>query len=996
MELPPFRETRVLTVDPIESETQRIGQSLLAAPQQSRFSFFERSFWDEKLLEWAMADDELRVQLFRFIDCLPALKTSREVSSHLQEYLGSVKLPGPLAKALDFADPGSPAAAVATLGLRQGISQMARRFICGENLKTAVKTIEKLRSQNMAVSLDLLGEAVVSEAEAEVYQQRYLELLSDLHVAQSRWPVIDQIDRADGQLLPRVHFALKLTSLYSQFDAIDPATTGRSVKARLRPILLKARELGAFVHIDMEQSQHKDLILQIFKEVMVEPDFRDWLDTGICLQAYLRSAELDAAHVIAWSKERGYPVTVRLVKGAYWDGEVIRAAQQRWPVPVFTRKADTDAQYEKVLRLLMENHHSVHIAVGSHNARTVALAIALARQHRVPRRAFEVQMLYGMADALKAGVAQQGERLRVYAPYGELLPGMAYLIRRLLENTANTSFLRQSVRPDSDVVRLLAPPAASGEAAPNLLGSEFVNSPDRDFAVAAEREQLAAALAEVRTRFGQTYWPMVGGKARTGLPTLPVANPAEPGTVLGAIGLADAELADEAVKIAHTAWESWSKTPPQARARLLERLGELMEQQRPTLTAWIVYETGKPWRESDADVSEAIDFCRYYALQILKLTSQAQQRDLPGETNGYHYRSRGVAAVIAPWNFPLAILTGMSTAALAAGNTVIMKPAEQASIVAAQLMRLCEQAGFAAGVVNYLPGKGEVVGAKLVAHPRVHLIAFTGSLAVGQRILAEASVVRPGQRHLKRVIAELGGKNAIIVDSDADLDQAVVGVVQSAFSYSGQKCSACSRLIVLEGIYEAFIERLVQATRSLIVGDPAQPATYTGPVIARDACERIRGVIEQAKGRHRLVLEVDVSHLGEGYFIGPTIFADVDPQSSLAQEEIFGPVLAVLKARDFEHAIEIANGTNFALTGGLFSRSPKHIAEARARFEAGNLYINRKITAALVDRQPFGGFRLSGIGSKAGGPDYLLQFVEPVTVTENIQRQGFAPLPGEL
>lgn len=986
----------MLTVDPIESETQRIGRSLLSATQQSRFSFFDRSFWDEKLLEWAMADDELRVQLFRFIDCLPALHTSREVAAHLQEYLGAVKLPGPLAKALDFAEPDSPMAAAATLGLRQGIGQMARRFIAGDNLKSAVKTIERLRSQNMAVSIDLLGEAVVSEAEAEIYQQRYLELLSDMHAAQARWPLIDQIDRAEGETLPRIHCALKLTSLYSQFDAIDPVTTSRNVKARLRPILLKARELGAFVHIDMEQSQHKDLILAIFKEILLEPELRDWTDTGICLQAYLRSADRDAAEVIDWAQERRFPVTVRLVKGAYWDAEVIRSAQQRWPLPVFTHKADTDAQYERVLRTLIENHRIVHTAVGSHNARTVALAIALSRSLRVPRRAFEVQMLYGMADALKVGVVQQGERLRVYAPYGELLPGMAYLIRRLLENTANTSFLRQSVRPDSDTSRLLAAPSASGEAAPSLTSGPFQNVPDRDFTIGSEREKLSTALAQVRSQFGQTFWPVVGGQARTGVPTAPSTDPAAPGTILALVGHAGVDLAEAAVQAAEAAFKSWYKTSAAGRAALLERVAELMAAQRSTLTAWIVYETGKAWREADADVSEAIDFCRYYGEQMLRLEATAQRRDLPGETNAYYYRGRGVAVVIAPWNFPLAILTGMTAAALVTGNAVIMKPAEQSSIIAAQLMRLFEQAGFPAGVVNYLPGKGSTIGAYLVQHPRVHLIAFTGSLEVGQRILTEASIVRPGQRHLKRVIAELGGKNAIIIDSDADLDQAVLGVVQSAFGYSGQKCSACSRLIVIESIHDAFIERLVEATHSLRIGHPKEPGNYTGPVIGRDAYERINATIEAAARQHRLVYRGDVSELQDGYFIGPTIFADVEPEAALAQEEIFGPVLAVIKARNFDRALEIANGTNFALTGGLFSRSPRHIVEAQQRFECGNLYINRKITAALVDRQPFGGFRLSGIGSKAGGPDYLLQFLEPVTVSENIQRQGFAPLPGEL
>jgi len=987
----------VLSLDALEAETQRLGRLLLAAARENRSSLFERSFWDEKLLEWAMADDELRVQLFRFIDCLPALGDNREVGAHLKEYLGGVQLPGPLQKALDFADPGSPAAGLAILGLRQGIAQMARRFICGENLKAALKSIEKLRAQGMAFSIDLLGEAVVSEAEAEHYQGRYLELLDQLSQAARRWSAIPAIDSADGAALPRVHCALKLTSLYSQFDAIDPATTLGAVKERLRPILRRAREVGAFVHIDMEQSQHKDLILQIFKEILVEPDLRDWTDTGICLQAYLRSAHLDAAALIAWAKERGHPVTVRLVKGAYWDGEVIRSAQQRWPLPVFTRKSDTDAQFERVLRLLVEGHPHVHLAVGSHNARSVALAIALAREANLPRRAFEVQMLYGMADTLKTSVVAQGERLRVYAPYGELLPGMAYLIRRLLENTANSSFLRQSIRPDSDTSRLLAAPGAPPEVtAPVLDLGGFRNAPDRDFTLPAERARFAAALGEVRTGFGDHWSPVVAGKPVADLEKVTVVSPADGTTVLGSWGRASVSVADRAVEAARTAWQTWRHTPERERADLLVRTAEILEARRSTLAAWIVHEVGKPWRDADADVSEAVDFCRYYASEMLRLTSTAQQRDVPGETNRYRYHSRGVAVVIAPWNFPLAILTGMAAAALVTGNTVILKPAEQSSIVAAQLMDAFGTAGFPAGVVNFLPGLGEEVGAHLVAHPGVNLIAFTGSLAVGSQILAQAALVRPGQNHLKRVIAELGGKNAIVVDADADLDQAVLGVVQSAFGYSGQKCSACSRVIVHQSVYDTFLTRLVEATRSIRVGHPSEGGTFLGPVIDRQAHARIRRTIAEAKQQFRCALEVDVSHLGDGYYIGPTIFADVDPGSSLAQEEIFGPVLAVIRTPDFQRAIEIANATSFALTGGLYSRRPSHIAYAERHFECGNLYINRKITAALVDRQPFGGYRLSGVGSKAGGPDYLLQFLEPVNITENIQRQGFAPLPAEL
>jgi RHH-type proline utilization regulon transcriptional repressor/proline dehydrogenase/delta 1-pyrroline-5-carboxylate dehydrogenase len=421
-------------------------------------------------------------------------------------------------------------------------------------------------------------------------------------------------------------------------------------------------------------------------------------------------------------------------------------------------------------------------------------------------------------------------------------------------------------------------------------------------------------------------------------------------------------------------------------------VADVLRRRKFEIAAWEVLECGKQWRESDADVCEAIDFCEYYAAGAIAL-DEPQEVDVPGEENRFLHVPRGVTAVIAPWNFPLAILTGMTTAALATGNTVVMKPAEQSSITAAKLMEVFQEVALPAGVANYLPGRGEVVGAGLVDHPDVSLVVFTGSRAVGLAINRRAAEVSAaGLPYVKRVIAEMGGKNAIIVDADADLDEAVIGVMKSAFGYQGQKCSACSRAIVLDSVYDAFLSRLVEAARSLKVGPAVDPATSVGPVIDRESVERIQRYIELGRKEARQVLGVDVGELAKkGNFIGPHIFADVKPTSRLAQEEIFGPVLAVIRAKDLTEAIAIANGTEYALTGGIFSRSPANLERAAREMQVGNLYLNRSITGALVGRQPFGGYKMSGIGSKAGGPDYLLQFVIPKTITENTLRRGFAP-----
>jgi RHH-type transcriptional regulator, proline utilization regulon repressor / proline dehydrogenase / delta 1-pyrroline-5-carboxylate dehydrogenase len=519
--------------------------------------------------------------------------------------------------------------------------------------------------------------------------------------------------------------------------------------------------------------------------------------------------------------------------------------------------------------------------------------------------------------------------------------------------------------------------------------------PLTDFSRPDARRAMASALEQVAREFGRTYPVVIAGRPVPTPANITSINPSHRRQAVGQCGSATAEQARLAVEAANAAFPNWRDTAPAKRAQYLFDAARVMRRRRFELAAWQLYECGKPWREADADVAESIDYCEFYAREMLRL-AEPRRRDAPGEENVYFYEPRGVTVVIAPWNFPMAILCGMTTAALVTGNTVVMKPAEQSCVVGAKLMEVFEEAGLPPGVVNFLPGVGEEVGPALVEHPAVSLIAFTGSRNVGLSINRQAAEPRAGQEQVKRVIAEMGGKNAVVIDEDADLDEAVHGVAASAFGYAGQKCSACSRVIVPAALHGAFLARLVEATRSLKAAPAEDPGCAIGPVIDDEAQSRILRTIEQGKSQGRLVYAGDVGTLAqEGSFVAPHIFADVDPSAPLAMEEIFGPVLTVLRSGDFEQSLEIANGTSYALTGGLYSRSPAHIEEAKRRFRVGNLYINRKITGALVDRQPFGGFKMSGVGSKAGGPDYLLQFLLPRTITENTLRRGFAPPTGE-
>jgi RHH-type proline utilization regulon transcriptional repressor/proline dehydrogenase/delta 1-pyrroline-5-carboxylate dehydrogenase len=1004
-----------------EAKTQEIAKHLLAATKENR-SFFaqmrDQMRWDDKLLAWAMANPGLRVQLFHFIDCLPSLRSKPEIARHLQEYLGdeSVELPAALKGMLNFANPDSVPAQVASTTITAAVETLAHKYIAGENIKQVIKTIERLRKDKMAFTIDLLGEAVITETEAQSYLEHYLELMTQLSEAARNWPVVEAIDQADGESISRVQVSVKLTAFYSQFDPLDAKGSQERVGDRIRLLLRRAQELGAAVHFDMEQYSYKDVTVSILKQLLMEEEFRGRTDIGVTLQAYLRDTEQDLRDLIAWVKQRGNPITVRLVKGAYWDQETIKSLQKHWPQPVYNDKAATDANFEKLTQLLLENHEYLYAAIGSHNVRSQARAMAIAESLNIPRRRFEMQVLYGMGDKLAKALVDRGYRVRVYCPYGDLLPGMAYLIRRLLENTANSSFLRQSLE-ERPIEELLAPPVVedgensltrnsqragfvakssavtadlSAKPAPTTQNS-FANAADTDYAEAQARERSRQAFQTVRQQLGKTYLPLINGKYENTQETVDSVNPSNYTEVIGKVGLMSIEQAEQAIQAAKAAFPNWRRTPVRQRANVLRKAADLMEQRRSELSAWMVLEVGKPVREADGEVSEAIDFCRYYADEMERL-DRGYNYDVAGETNRYLYQPRGVSVVISPWNFPLAIATGMTVASLVAGNCTLLKPAEPSAVIAAKLAEILVEAGIPAGVFQYVPGKGSTVGAHMVNHADVHLIAFTGSQEVGCRIYAEAAILKPGQKHMKRVIAEMGGKNAIIVDESADLDQAVAGVVYSAFGYSGQKCSACSRAIVLEPVYDAFVARLVEATRSLNIGPAELPSTQVGPVIDDKAHRRIGEYIEKGRGEAKVALEMPAPD--NGYFIGPVIFSEVAPTAVIAQEEIFGPVLSVIRVKTFEEAIAILNSTNFALTGGLYSRTPSHIQQAQAELEVGNLYINRGITGAIVARQPFGGFKLSGVGSKAGGPDYLLQFLEPRVVTENIQRQGFAPIEG--
>lgn len=973
----------------INREIIETGKNIFQAMEDESQSIFNKDWWYGRIMDWSMKNQDFKVKMFRFVDVLPYLNSSSEVTKHLKEYFSDEN--GDLPKIFGFGlGLGSLAPGLLSGAIKKNVTEMAKMFITGENAEEALTVLKKARKQKLGFTVDILGEATLSEKEAKEYQKKYLHLIDWLSQDTKNWSEEPQLDQDQWGNIPKVNVSVKLSSLYSQIKTQAWEDSIQTLCERLDPIFQNAMKSNVFINLDMENYDLKDLTLEVFKRMIMKPEYKDYPHWGIVIQAYLRDSHADTQMLSEFAKKRGVPFTVRLVKGAYWDFETIISDQRHWPIPVYTNKKESDANYENCTETLLKNHKYIKAAFGSHNVRSIAAAIVIAQKLNLPKSAFEIQMLYGMAEPIKKSLVRMGYRVREYAPVGELIPGMAYLVRRLLENTSNESFLKSKFADNASSESLLSSPHENLETTlANKESIGFYNEPLLDFTQKDNREKMLAQIQKIKTDKTKTYPVIINGKEIKTQKTISSINPASPGQTLAYICAATKDEAELAVTTAHRAYSTWSKVPAQKRSELVDKLADIMLSRRFELNAIEVLETGKPWIEADGDITEAIDFCRYYANHMRDLTKPQRAGHVAGELSLYHYQPRGVCLVIAPWNFPLAILTGMVASALVTGNTVVMKPAEQSSLIGAKLMEMIEEAGFPKDVVSFLPGIGEEIGPFLVEHPKVEIIAFTGSKAVGLDILKKSSVVKPEQKGIKKCIIEMGGKNAMIIDSDADLDEAVSAVVYSAFGFQGQKCSALSRAIVLEDIYERFLQRLVEAAGSIKVLPPENPQCFVGPVIDKDAYDRIMRTIESAKSTSKLVFQSLVP--SDGYFAPPTIFADVDPKSSLAQNEIFGPVLAVIKAKDIDEALKIANDTEYGLTGGLFSRSPANIEKIKNEFEVGNLYINRTITGAMVERHPFGGFKMSGVGSKTGGPDYLRQFMEPRVITENTMRRGFAP-----
>ncbi|MBM4342949.1 MAG: proline dehydrogenase family protein [Deltaproteobacteria bacterium] len=973
-----------------EAETAHLARRVAAEMDDHRPGLRERiSQWGLGLTTEIAV---LRVHLLRFVAALPALDhdtAGTEVVRLLRETLRRMGTDDARLRAQDRGSEAMPAwmawgvqvAATVVAWLptrwvaawtRAGVRAMARTFIAGEDMPRATKALRVLAGTGRDATVDQLGELVVSEAEADVYRDRVLGLVEG--IARQAGP------GRNAAGLPRAHVSIKTSALCSDYNPDDPDGVWRRVGPRLLAILRAARAAGVFIHMDAEHYPVRDLTFVMLRRALDEaPDLRDWPDIGIVVQAYLRDAGHHLNDVIAFARGRGVVMPLRLVKGAYWDAETIESEAHDVVAPQFLNKCETDAAYQLLTIACLRAGDAVQLCLGSHNLRDHCFAEA-ARARLFPAApSIEHQALHMTYEALSRGMAAAGWAVRNYVPVGSLLVGMAYLVRRILENSSQVGVLT-AARHGVDLEALLQVPRDQVRRSRDtgqwqragLLGVEPAETFRNVAPLLLDRPAHRAAL---QTALDTLQTVDADDPARSGELSA-VVSPSDPGHVVGHIRLASTHDVGAAIDDAVAELPAWRTLPAPARAVALVRAAEHLRAARPWWSALVVAESGKARAEAVGDVDEAIDFLHYYARQAV-----AHADAHPS------FQGLGVFAVVAPWNFPLAIPCGMTAAALAAGNAALLKSAEQTPLVADAFVRLLHRCGVPEAIVRHLPGDGPEIGAPLTRDPRLAGVVFTGSQHVGCLLHRTVGPRTPGDR-AARVIAEMGGKNAIVVTANADLDQAVSGTLRSAFGHAGQKCSACSRVLVDARVAGAFAERFCRAARDLQLGPAAAPGTRINPVVSAEDRARLRQAAmevarETAALGGKVLVDRSLDSAGPlpqtcadgAQLVGPVV-AELPESAGLdadtfACKELFGPVVHLVAVPDLDAALRVWRAPLYALTGGVFAQSEDDIEALAAAARVGNLYVNRPITGARVAIEPFGGFWMSGTGPKAGGPDYL-------------------------
>ncbi|MEO6422386.1 MAG: bifunctional proline dehydrogenase/L-glutamate gamma-semialdehyde dehydrogenase PutA [Candidatus Nitrotoga sp.] len=869
--------------------------------------------------------------------------------------------------------------------LKKAIHLLASQFVMAETIEHAIT--QSRQHPRYRYSFDMLGEAAITAADAEryfkAYQQSIDQLATEAHC---------------DALFDNPNISVKLSALCPRYEPLQYQRAVPELIEKVLHLVVRARAGNISLTIDAEETDRLEMSLDIFNAVYLHPDLHAWPGFGLAVQAYQKRA----LHVINWLAElaaiKQCKIPLRLVKGAYWDSEIKHAQENGLPnYPVFTRKSATDISYLACAQLLLSRPDAFYPQFATHNAHTVAAIYHLGVAHP----GYEFQRLHGMGEQLYQEIIERQPwhiPCRIYAPVGKYKDLLPYLVRRLLENGANTSFINQVEDPHVKIDEVIQEPITTWTTwqetkqfpfplPANLFGDNRVNSHGLNLADPQQREELQQRLHELTDKSYHAA-PIVNGKVYTGEKHR-IAAPYDQLETVGNVVFSDEDAVAEAVQSAASAFDDWRLCPVEKRAAYLNKMADLMEQQRTELVSLCVREGGRTIKDALSEVREAVDFCRYYAACALELFNQPIKLPGPtGEDNHLRYYGRGVFLCISPWNFPIAIFTGQIAAALAAGNTVIAKPAGQTTLAAMACTQIFYQAGIPKSVLQFLPGQGSKIGRQLLVENRISGVAgvaFTGSLQTAQLInkqLAEHQAIVP-------LIAETGGQNILIADSSAHKEQLVQDVNESAFNSAGQRCSALRVLFLPLETADKVIELLIGAMQQLIVGNPAEYATDIGPVITANAVKELTQHCTRMQQEASILYQMQYSKdHGNGSFFPPCLIEITD--LSQLQKEVFGPVLHIIRYHtdDLDRVINSVNATGYGLTLGIHSRINKTIQKIQQRVKVGNIYINRNIIGAVVGVQPFGGMGLSGTGPKAGGPDYLRRFAVEQTITNNIAAIG--------
>jgi RHH-type proline utilization regulon transcriptional repressor/proline dehydrogenase/delta 1-pyrroline-5-carboxylate dehydrogenase len=866
--------------------------------------------------------------------------------------------------------------------MRQAMRIMGEQFVMGRSIAEAIERSRRGSHSAYLFAFDMLGEAAITNADAERYCEAYLDAIRT---------VGSQPGQPEQSAHQRASISVKLSALCPRFEFAQLHRALADLVPRLTTLVSAARECGVPITVDAEESDRLEATLEVFRQVLCVHASGDWGSLGIAVQAYQRRATAVIDWLIDLSERHAVRIPVRLVKGAYWDAEIKISQERGWPTyPVFTRKVNTDVSYLACAQRLLSHPARFFPQFATHNAHTVAWVL-----HNAGHSEYEFQRLHGMGEELYEQVID-ARPCRVYAPVGRHEDLLPYLVRRLLENGSNTSFVNRIVQEDAPIAELVAEPTELAARLkdvenpripppPMLFGAGRRNSAGVNFCDGRELALLGQQMTAALERSWQTG-PRINASVEIGSPR-PSLSPADRRVKVGTVEFAEPAQVDRALDAAANAFPRWNATPVAERASVLRRAADLFERERASLMALCVSEAGKCLPDALAEVREAVDFLRYYAAEAERLMSSPIVMPGPtGERNELQLAGRGIFVCISPWNFPLAIFTGQIAAALAVGNTVLAKPAEQTGLIGGFAVELLTAAGLPPGALQFLPGEGGLIGARAVADPRVAGVAFTGSTETAWRI---NRTLAARDAPIAALIAETGGQNAMIVDSTALAEQVVTDVVQSAFNSAGQRCSALRVLFLQEEIADRVLELLAGHMRELNIGDPAQLETDIGPVIDKDALEALRQHRVEIARLGRVVFECPLEPAtSHGSFMGP-VLVEI-PDISVLKEEVFGPILHTVRfQRDhLEQVLQGITNTGFGLTFGIQSRIEQRVEALAARLPVGNIYANRNMIGAVVGVQPFGGCGLSGTGPKVGGPHYLLRFAAERALSVNTAAVG--------